>query len=116
MKDFSLSGSRVFASFAATVLLAAGLSAAAPASANGNVEPFTLLSEPGSAGLGAVARFEPSPYRAGGTRYAVFPLFLVEGERCLLDAHRSGVNPLDSLHRRPARFAARPPERCPACP
>jgi outer membrane protein len=119
MKNFSLSGSRVFASFAGTVLLAAGLSAAAPASANGNVEPFTLLSEPGSAGLGAVARFEPSPYREGGTRYDVLPLYLFEGERVFLDANRAGVKLLDSGDQRLDLFAAQrlegfPSDRIPA--
>ena len=119
MKRFYLSGSRFFASFAGTVLLATGLSAPAPASANGNVEPFTLLSKQGSAGLGAVARFEPSPYREGGTRYDVLPLYLFEGERVFLDANRAGVKLLNGGDQRLDLFAAQrlegfPSDRMPA--
>ncbi|MEO7399673.1 MAG: MipA/OmpV family protein [Polaromonas sp.] len=119
MKNFSPSCSRVFASAAGTVLLAAGLSASAPASANGNVEPFTLLSEPDSAGLGAVTRFEASPYRDGGTRHDVLPLYLFEGERVFLDANRAGVKLLNGGDQRLDLFAAQrlegfPSDRLPA--
>lgn len=119
MKNISRSGRGFFASFAGTVLLAAGLSAAAPARANGNVEPFTLLSEPDSAGLGAIVRFEASPYREGGTRYDILPLYLFEGERLFLDANRAGVKLLKGGDQRLDLFAAQrlegyPSDRIPA--
>lgn len=119
MKDFSLSGSRALAAVAGTVLLAAALSAAAPARADDDIEPLNLLSEPGSAGLGALARFEPSPYRDGGTRYDVLPLYLFEGERVFLDANRAGVKLLQGGDQRLDLFAAQrlegfPSDRVPA--
>lgn len=63
-----------------------------PASANGNLEPMVdILPEQGNAGLGLVTRIEPSPYREGGHRYDVLPLYLYEGERFFLHANRGGV-------------------------
>lgn len=90
-----------FRSFAGAALLAAGLSAMTPASANGNIEPLTdILSEPSSAGLGFVTSFELSPYRDAGTRYDILPLYLYEGQRLFLHANRVGVKLLDSSEQR----------------
>lgn len=119
MKNFSPSGFGVFAAVTGTVLLAVGLSAAAPASADSNIEPLTLLSEPDSPGLGALARFESSPYREGGTRYDVLPLYLFEGNRVFLDANRVGVKLLKGGDQRLDLFAAQrlegfPSDRVPA--
>ncbi|MGH6638338.1 MAG: MipA/OmpV family protein, partial [Polaromonas sp.] len=87
--------------FLCATLLTAGLSAMTPASANGNLEPLTnILSAPGSAGLGFVTRIERSPYREGGTRYDLLPLYLYEGERLFLHANRGGVKLLNGSEQR----------------
>ncbi|MFC5519712.1 MipA/OmpV family protein [Polaromonas jejuensis] len=79
-----------------STLLTAGLSAMTPARANGELEPLTnLLSEPGSVGLGLVTRVESSPYRDGGSRFDLLPLYLYEGERLFLHANRAGVKLLN---------------------
>ena len=73
-------------------LLTAGLFAVTSARAIGDLEPLTnILSVPGSAGLGMVARVERSPYLDGGNRYDLLPLYLYEGERFFLHANRGGV-------------------------
>ncbi|MGA8786719.1 MAG: MipA/OmpV family protein, partial [Polaromonas sp.] len=76
MKSFLHPRPVLFRTFSCAALLVAGLAVMAPASANGSVEPLTILSEPGSAGLGFITRVEPSPYREGGNRYDVLPLYL----------------------------------------
>ena len=77
---------------AGLALAASGLSAVAPACADASLEPLTnILSVPGSAGLGGVARVETSPYREGGKRYDVLPLYLYEGGRVFLHANRGGI-------------------------
>ncbi|NMM09453.1 MAG: MipA/OmpV family protein, partial [Polaromonas sp.] len=92
MNSFLSSPSFFLRSLVSAALLAAGLSAMTAASANGNIEPLTdILSEPSSAGLGAVTSFELSPYREAGTRYDLLPLYLYEGERLFLHANRVGV-------------------------
>ena len=50
-----------------------------------------VLSEPGSAGLGAVLRVEQSLYRGEGLRLDVLPLYLYEGERIYLHSGRAGL-------------------------
>ena len=41
------------------------------------MEPLTdILDAPGSAWLGLVLQTAPSPYRDGGTRYDLLPLYL----------------------------------------
>jgi MipA family protein len=49
-----------------------------------------VLSQPGSAGLGAVLRVEQSLYRGEGLRLDVLPLYLYEGERVYLHSGRAG--------------------------
>ena len=80
-------------------LAATGLLAMAPAQATGDLEPMTssILSEPGSAGLGTVVRVEASPYREVGNRYDLLPLYLYEGERFFLHANRGGVKLLHDV-------------------
>ncbi|HEX5285788.1 MAG TPA: MipA/OmpV family protein [Polaromonas sp.] len=88
-------------SFVGAALLAAGLSAMTPASANGNIEPLTdILPEPSSAGLGLVTGIERSPYRDAGTRYDLLPLYLYEGQRLFLHANRVGVKLLNGSEQR----------------
>lgn len=75
----------------ATVLLA-GAFALAPAHADSGTEPLAdILNTQGSAGMGFVTRMEASPYRGGGARYDLLPLYLYEGERLFLHANRAGV-------------------------
>ncbi|MEO5607336.1 MAG: MipA/OmpV family protein, partial [Polaromonas sp.] len=78
---------------AGAALALAGLLAMAPAQATGDLEPMTssILSEPGSAGLGTVVRIEASPYREVGNRYDLLPLYLYQGERFFLHVNRGGV-------------------------
>ena len=57
-----------------------------------SMEPLTdILDAPGSAGLGLLLRTAPSPYRDGGTRYDLLPVYLYEGERLFLHGNRAGV-------------------------
>ena len=77
---------------AGAALVSAGLCGMSPARADATLEPLTnILSAPGSAGLGFVTRIETSPYREGGNRYDVLPLYLYEGERFFFHANRGGV-------------------------
>ena len=71
--------------------VATGWCAALPVHASGNIEPYAVPTEPGSVELGAVTRFENSPYQGAGTRYDVLPLYLYEGQRFFLDAGRAGA-------------------------
>jgi len=48
-------------------------------------------SQVGGAGLGLATRFESSPYRGGGTRNDLVPLYVYEGKRVFLEAYRVGV-------------------------
>jgi len=45
----------------------------------------------GGAGLGLATRFESSPYRGGGTRNDLVPLYVYEGKRVFLEAYRVGL-------------------------
>ena len=77
--------------FTAAALMACAF-ATAPAHAVGGTEPLVdILDAPGSAGLGFVTRIETSPYKGGGTRYDLLPLYLYEGERLFLHANRLGI-------------------------
>ncbi len=106
MKKITSHGSRLLAPFASALGVTLALLAAAPAVANDQVEPFSLLAEPGSAGLGAVLGFSASPYRDGGTRHDILPLYLYEGDRLFLDANRAGVKLLKGTDYRLDVFAA----------
>ena len=69
----------------------AGSFAMSPAHAIGGAEPLTeILTAPGSAGLGIVSRIATSPYRGGGTRFDLLPLYLYEGERLFFACQSAG--------------------------
>lgn len=59
-------------------------------------DPLTgIISVPGGAGLGFAARMERSPYRDGGTRNDLIPLYLYEGKYVYLHAYRVGLKLYD---------------------
>ena len=45
----------------------------------------------GGAGLGFATRFENSPYRGGGTRNDLVPIYVYESKRVFLEAYRAGL-------------------------
>jgi outer membrane protein len=51
----------------------------------------TVPVETGGAGIGLATRFESSPYRGGGTRNDLVPLYVYEGKRVFLEAYRIGL-------------------------
>ncbi|TMH50067.1 MAG: MipA/OmpV family protein, partial [Betaproteobacteria bacterium] len=66
-----------------------------------------------------VSRFEQSPYRGGGVRIDLLPLYLYEGEHVYLHTHRAGLKFDFRSDRRVAaflshRFESFPVERIPA--
>jgi outer membrane protein len=59
-------------------------------------DPLTsILSVPGGVGVGIANRTERSPYRDGGTRNDVLPLYLYEGKYVYLHAYRVGLKLYD---------------------
>ena len=66
-----------------------------------------LITEPGSAGLGFLYRFEESPYLDAGQRSDLLPLYLYEGERFYLNADRAGVKFIDDDTHRLDAFLSR---------
>ncbi|HEY6239248.1 MAG TPA: MipA/OmpV family protein, partial [Burkholderiales bacterium] len=50
-----------------------------------------VLTERGGAGWGMVTRFEQSPYRGGGVRFDLLPIYLYEGEYVYLHSYRAGL-------------------------
>jgi outer membrane protein len=66
-----------------------------------------LLTQPGSAGLGFLYRFEKSPYEGAGHRSDLLPLYLYEGERFFLNADRAGYKFIDDGIRRFDLFLSR---------
>ncbi|HQW21059.1 MAG TPA: hypothetical protein PLI90_10380 [Rhodocyclaceae bacterium] len=68
-----------------------------------------LVSELGSAGLGAVTRGSRSPYIGAGQRNDLVPLYLYEGDRAFLHATRGGIKLQDdgqTIHKGGQRLAA----------
>ena len=65
-----------------------------------------LIAAPGGAGLGAAARIEASPYRGGGTRTDLVPLYMYEGKHLYLHAYRFGLKLLDTPRQRVDVFLA----------
>jgi outer membrane protein len=56
------------------------------------VDPLTeVLNTPGSAGLGFITQAASSPYKGGGIRFDLLPLYLYEGETLFLRANRGGI-------------------------
>ena len=67
------------------------LAATLPLAAGAAAEPlFDLLAIPASAGLGAVARSERSPYKGAGVSEDLLPLYLYEGSHIYLHDTRLG--------------------------
>src|SRR5487761_2699018 len=74
---------RIWAAIALAVFISCGSQLAA---ANG--DPLIgILSVPGGAGLGFATQMERSPYRGGGTRNDLVPLYLYEGKHVYLHAY-----------------------------
>ncbi len=60
-------------------------------------DPFTsIIDTPGGAGMGFATRVENSPYRGGGTRNDLVPLYLYEGKYAYLHGYRAGLKLYDS--------------------
>jgi outer membrane protein len=51
----------------------------------------TIPEATGGAGIGVATRFENSPYRGGGTRNDLVPIYVYEGKRVFLEAYRVGL-------------------------
>lgn len=78
----------------ATLALCLSLASGGTAAAAGNDSPILAATVPegtGGAGLGLVMRFENSPYRGGGTRNDLVPIYMYEGKRVFLEAYRVGL-------------------------
>ena len=91
--------------------------AAPPAAATSDF--LADITEHGSAGWGVATRFEQSPYRGGGVRIDLLPLYLYEGEYLYLHSYRAGVKLDFGSGKRAAvflsnRFESFPVERVPA--
>ncbi len=78
------------------IMLVAYISLSSPL-ATATSDPLTnIISTPGGAGLGFATRAESSPYRGGGTRFDLVPLYLYENEHVYLHAYKAGVKLHDS--------------------
>jgi outer membrane protein len=63
-----------------------------PQIAGATSDPLTgIISVPGGAGLGIATRTEASPYRDGGVRYDLMPIYLYEGKYVYLHGYRFGL-------------------------
>ncbi len=60
------------------------------AAGEGALIPAAMVPAAG-AGLGLAMRFENSPYRGGGMRNDLVPLYVYEGKRVFLEAYRFGL-------------------------
>lgn len=84
--------SRLLRAAAAAVSCALGALAAPVHAQTAAMETLSdLLAVPGSAGLGVLTEFDRSPYRGGGTRRDLTPLYIYEGERVFLRTDRVGL-------------------------
>ena len=64
--------------------------------ADATSDPFTsIIDTPGGAGMGFAIRMESSPYRGGGTRHDLVPLYLYEGKYAYLHGYRAGLKLYD---------------------
>lgn len=78
----------------AALALCLSLVSGGAAAAESNDSPILAATVPertGGAGIGLVMRFENSPYRGGGTRNDLVPIYMYEGERAYLEAYRAGL-------------------------
>jgi len=79
----------------AAIALAAFISCGSRLAAANGDPLIGILSVPGGAGLGFATRMESSPYRDGGTRNDLVPLYLYEGKHVYLHAYRVGLKLYD---------------------
>ena len=77
--------------FSAAIALASFISFGSQFAAATSDPLAGILSAPGGAGLGFATRTERSPYRGGGTRNDLVPLYLYEGKYAYLHAYRVGL-------------------------
>jgi len=101
------------------VACALALSAAAAPPAAATSDFLADTTEHGSDGWGIATRFEQSPYRGGGVRSDLMPLYLYEGEHVYLHTYRAGLKLDFGSGKRAAVFLSRrlesfPVERVPA--
>lgn len=87
-----MSGSGFSAQAMALVVLSASIfTACAAEGIAGDPPAVDAPAGSGGAGLGAAMRFENSPYRGGGTRNDLVPIYVYEGKRVFLEAYRIGL-------------------------
>ena len=94
-----ISGSGYAVGTTAALALCFSLFSACTAVAADNDAPIVAATPPErttGAGLGFAMRFEGSPYRGGGTRNDLVPIYLYEGKRVFLEAYRFGLKFSDS--------------------
>ncbi|HTF16409.1 MAG TPA: MipA/OmpV family protein [Burkholderiales bacterium] len=97
--------------------LALGAAAARPAAATSDF--LADIPGRGSSGWGLVSTFEQSPYRGGGVRIDLMPLYLYEGEHIYWHSYRGGLKLDFGSGKRAAAFLSHrsesyPVERIPA--
>ncbi len=102
-----------------TLALALALCAAAEPPAAATSDFLADITATDSAGWGVVTRFERSPYRGGGVRIDLLPLYLYEGEYVYLHSYRAGLKFRPAPDRRVNVFLSKrlesfPVERAPA--
>ena len=117
-----ISGSGYPARAATALALCLSLASGDTAAAEGDESPIlaaTMPEKTGGAGLGVAVRFENSPYRGGGTRNDLVPLYMYEGKRVFLEAYRAGLKLVETTDSRfdvfvGYRFEGFPYDRIPA--
>src|SRR5258706_6244344 len=72
-----------------------------------------VLTERGSSGTGMVSRFEQSPYRGGGARIDLLPLYLYGREHLYLHSYPAGLKSAFGSDKRAAAFLSHRFERFP---
>ena len=64
--------------------------------AHATSDPLTsIIDTPGGAGMGFAIRMESSPYRGGGIRHDLVPVYLYEGKYAYLHGYRAGLKLYD---------------------
>jgi len=83
-------------------------------------DPLTsIIDTPGGAGMGFATRMESSPYRGGGVRHDLVPVYLYEGKHIYLHGYRAGLKLYDEQDSRfdvflSHRFEGFPYDKMPA--
>ncbi len=81
---------RIQTVFALCLSLASGY-AVAEVSNDTPILSATIPEKTGGAGLGVAMRMENSPYRGGGTRYDLVPIYMYQSEHVFLESYRAGL-------------------------